>query len=96
MILGTTLESESLFTYQNGKTHKDYVTDHDGFVPKFLDEVEQGLMDSAVKFCNGTEDRQCLVDYIFTGSQAVAQGTQDVQIQAKETEAVLGKLQKKY
>ena len=53
-------------------------------------------MDSAVEFCNGTEDRQCLVDYIFTGSQEVAQGTQDVQIQAKETEAVLGKLQKKY
>ena len=48
-------------------------------------------MDIAIDVCNGTEDRQCLIDRIMTGKDEVAKNTQNVQIQAQETEATLGK-----
>ena len=47
-------------------------------------------MDIAIDVCNGTEDRQCLIDRIMTGKDEVAKNTQNVQIQAQETEATLG------
>lgn len=89
--LGTTRENETLFKYRNGKSYKDYVTNHANFTPKFLDEADPDLVRKAESVCNGTEDRQCIIDYVFTLNENVAKNTQTVQIQAQENEVVLGK-----
>ena len=77
--------------FRNGKTYADFVTKNADFVPKFLDEANQTLVAEAEVVCNGTQNQQCIFDYVFTLNAAVAQTTQNTQETAQANTEELGR-----
>lgn len=84
---GMTTSEESVFKYDSGKTHADYSFPE--FVPKFLDEANQTLVDEAVDLC-GEGNNQCIFDFVFTGNAELANQTTATETQAAETAADAG------
>ena len=76
--------------FHNGKTYADFVTKNADFVPKFLDEANQTLVAEAEVVCKGTQNQQCIFDYVFTLNTAVAQTTQNTQETAEANTEELG------
>ncbi|KAL4229260.1 Mucin-4 [Mactra antiquata] len=79
-----TTSDESIFKYNSGETHADY--SFPNYVPSFLDEVNQTVIDEATSFC-GTGNNQCIFDYVFTGNTELAADTTATQTQADENDA---------
>lgn len=84
MISGLTSSAESIFKYDNGKSHADY--SFPDFVPKFLDEANQTKVAEATALC-GEGNNQCIFDYVFTGNEELASATTATEKQAAENTA---------
>ncbi|XP_053372974.1 uncharacterized protein LOC123561094 [Mercenaria mercenaria] len=79
-----TSANESNFKYDNGKSHADY--NFPDFVPKFLDEANQTIVDEAKSVC-GEGNNQCIFDMVFTGNKELAQTTTLTEAEAAEISA---------
>ncbi|XP_053372749.1 uncharacterized protein LOC123561027 [Mercenaria mercenaria] len=77
-----TLGNESLFKYDNGRSHADY--SFPDFVPKFLDEANETKVAEAKELC-GEGNNQCIFDYVFTGNPELALETNTTEALADET-----------
>lgn len=71
---GITSESESIFKYDDGKSHADYSVP--GFVPVFLDEFNATIVQNATQIC-GEGNLTCIFDYVLTGNTDLALSTRD-------------------
>ncbi|XP_053372966.1 uncharacterized protein LOC123561091 [Mercenaria mercenaria] len=76
--------NESNFRYDNGKSHADF--NFPDFVPKFLDEANQTIVDEAKSVC-GEGNNQCIFDFVFTGNKELAQTTTLTEAEAAEISA---------
>ncbi|KAH9509848.1 hypothetical protein Btru_045423, partial [Bulinus truncatus] len=68
----------SIFIYESGETTNDY--QHPEFVPLFSDILDQSSRNEAVHIC-GTNNDECLYDFIVTGDIIVAQATKDTRME---------------
>ena len=82
-----TSSAESIFKYDNGKSHIDY--SFPTFVPKFLDEANETIVSEATSIC-GDGNNQCIFDYVFTGNTELALETTATENQASENSADAG------
>ena len=87
--LGITTSDQSIFDYQNGKTHSDF--SFPDFVPQFLDEADEEVVQNATNHC-GEENLECIFDLVFTGREDVADDTKLTDIQHSETVLINGML----
>jgi hypothetical protein len=86
-LIGLTSAAQSIFKYDNGKSHSDY--SFPTFVPKFLDEANETLVAEATSLC-GEGKNQCIFDYVFTGNSDLALATTATEDQASENNADAG------
>ena len=67
-----TTADTSIFVYTHGLTHSNF--SYPDFIPKFLDEADQDKVENATKLC-GVDNLECIFDFVFTGSEKVADDT---------------------
>jgi hypothetical protein len=65
-ISGETTAETSLFEYTDGKQWSDY--SHQDFVPIFIDEFNQTMINKSYEVCGGSSDqyKACIFDYLAT------------------------------
>ena len=92
-IIGHVSQSDSLFTYHDGKTYNDYNTETLTFSPNFgtgsLDS-NSVLKAQAEAQCDG--DYSCLYDTAQTGNVSIGIATHEIRNLNTDTEHELGKL----
>jgi len=81
-----TNSSESLFKYDDGLGHADFI--NKTFVPKFLDQADPEVVANATTFCKN--NTQCIFDLVFTDNRELAAETTATEDQAAENEASAG------
>ncbi|KAL4236418.1 hypothetical protein ACF0H5_004803 [Mactra antiquata] len=67
----------SVFNYPVGKTHSDY--NFPDYRPKFLMNANPIVVTEAYRTCDGSENTQCVFDFVFTEDNDVALDTQFVE-----------------
>ncbi|XP_052777913.1 mucin-like protein [Mya arenaria] len=63
----------SAFFYPDGKSHEDY--HNKTYIPKFLDEADNARVKDAEKVCGGSQNLECIFDYVFTELKEVGEMT---------------------
>ena len=82
-ISGETTAETSLFEYTDGKQWSDY--SHQDFVPIFIDEFNQTMINKSYEVCGGSSDqyKACIFDYLATGDTSFAADTQSSNTEAE-------------
>ena len=62
---------------------------HPDFIPKFLDEADEGLVQNATRIC-GAENLECIYDMVMTGSEEIAMDTKQTGLEHTETVNITG------
>ncbi|XP_060603455.1 mucin-like protein isoform X2 [Ruditapes philippinarum] len=79
--------NDSAFVYEDGTTHFDY--HNDSYVPRFLDEVDEETRKNAEKVCNGSQNIECIFDFVFTEKTEIAEEANRIKGQADSTRVEL-------
>ncbi|XP_053387247.1 uncharacterized protein LOC123541978 [Mercenaria mercenaria] len=72
--------NNSAFVYDDGKSHFDF--QNETYVPRFLDEADPELIAKAEKICDGSNNTECVFDYVFTEKPDIAEETKKVKGQS--------------
>lgn len=80
----------SAFIYEDGKSHEDF--HNESYVPRFLDEVDPEKRTEAERVCNGSQNIECVFDFVFTEKPEVAEDSNKIRQQADSTQEELGTL----
>ena len=81
VISGMTTPEQSIFVYPEGISHANF--SHPGFIPRFLDDADQALVQNATQTC-GAENWECIYDMVITGSAEFAMNTKQTGIEHME------------
>ena len=86
LFTGMTDESESLFKYDDGLGHADFI--NKTFVPQFLDQADKEVVANATTFCKN--NTQCIYDLVFTDNRQLAEQTTNTDASAAKTKDSAG------
>lgn len=89
---GAITEAASLFNYTSDKPFSHY--NDKTFVPLFSDEFNQTEKDAANAACQPDPTNACIVDYLMTKDETLAQSSGDVQSNSGNLTSNLGKYRK--
>lgn len=81
------VKDSSLFQYEDGLTFKDFF--HPEFVPMFVDEVDESLLNNAKSKCGPRPSPSCVTDYLATGDIELALSSGKSEEKAKKNTAEL-------
>ncbi|XP_053387695.1 uncharacterized protein LOC123541782 [Mercenaria mercenaria] len=73
--------NNSAFIYNEGKTHFDY--HNETYIPRFLDEVNPAKVLEAENTCNGSQNIECIFDFVFTEKPEIAENSNRIKGQSE-------------
>ncbi|XP_053387796.1 mucin-like protein [Mercenaria mercenaria] len=77
--------NNSAFVYDVGKSHVDF--HNETYVPRFLDEADPQLIAKGEKICEGSNNTECVFDYVFTEKPDIAEETKKIKGQSDADKA---------
>ncbi|XP_052777286.1 uncharacterized protein LOC128214704 isoform X2 [Mya arenaria] len=73
----------SAFFYPDGTSHDDY--HNHTYIPRFLDEVDKAKISNAELVCGGSQNLECIFDFVFTDIEEVGEMSNAIKVQAESS-----------